>query len=103
MSNEYDTPRLRVFSFGPFEPPSKRKNDTNDIPFESPDIGLLESKTKLGLVLSYTVNVLVAKTATFTSVTCPVALWMQLLQSMITANFCSQICNFNLQTLQILA
>ena len=37
-----------VFSFGPFEPPSKRKNDTNDISFESPDIGLLESKTKIG-------------------------------------------------------
>ena len=28
-----------VFSFGPFEPPSKRKNDTNDISFESPDVG----------------------------------------------------------------
>ena len=40
--NQYHTPRLMVFLFGPFEPPSKRKNDTNDISFKSPDIGLLE-------------------------------------------------------------
>ena len=41
-----------VFSFGTFDPPSKRKNDTNDISFKSPDIGLLESKKKLGVASS---------------------------------------------------
>ena len=53
--NQYHTPTLMVFSFGPFEPPSKKKNDTNDISFESHDIGLLESKTKIGIlaVLGY--------------------------------------------------
>ena len=42
-----------VFSFGPFEPPSKRKNDTNDISFESPDTELLEFIKKLGVASSW--------------------------------------------------
>ena len=50
--NQYHTPRLMIFSFGPFEPPSKRKNDTNDISFKSPDIGLLEFKKKQGVASS---------------------------------------------------
>ena len=36
----------------PFRPPSKKQNDTNDISFESPDIGLLEFKKKLGVASS---------------------------------------------------
>ena len=44
--------KIKGFLFCPFEPPSKRKYDTNDISFESPDIGLLESKTKLGVASS---------------------------------------------------
>ena len=49
--NKY-TPRLMVFLFCPFRPPSKRKYDTNDISLESPDIGLLEFKKKLGVASS---------------------------------------------------
>ena len=45
-------PRLKGFLFCPFKAPSKSKDDTNDISFESPDIGLLEFKKKLGVASS---------------------------------------------------
>ena len=42
-------PILKGFLFCPFKAPSKSKDDTNEISFESPDIGLLEFKKKLGV------------------------------------------------------
>ncbi len=52
-----------VFSFGPFKPPSKRKDDTNDISFENPDVGLLELKKKLGVASSRGPNAQLTKKA----------------------------------------
>ena len=49
----------------------------------------------------YTANILVAKIATISCVTRPVAIWMQYLQPSTAATFSCYICNFKLQTLQL--
>ena len=53
------------------------------------------------LVFVYTENILVAKIATISCVTRPVAIWMQYLQPSTAATFSCYICNFKLQTLQL--
>ena len=49
----------------------------------------------------YTANILVAKFATISCVTCPVAIWMQYLQPSTAATFSCYIWNFKLQMLQL--
>ena len=51
--------------------------------------------------LSCTANILVAKIATISCVTCPVAIWMQYLQPSTAGTFSCYVCNFKLQTLQL--
>ena len=53
MPNEYDTPRLRVFCFVHFNHLPIKRNATNDISFETPNIGQLEFKKKLGVASSW--------------------------------------------------
>ena len=49
----------------------------------------------------YTANILIAKIATISCVTRPVAIWMQYLQPPTAATLSCYICNFKLQTLQL--
>ena len=49
----------------------------------------------------YTANILVAKIATFSCVTRPVAIWMQYLQPSTATTFSCYFCNFNLQMYQL--